>query len=158
MAIICSHRSLSFDISGERLTIQGFSTTRWRIIHLRPGQEGPWSLGLQLYLTERAAYRFNLAGQRPRLFVCAGEASGVPTPTAITASQEVAAGWLDGEQQVLEVDMPLAIQVWLEAYLAHHGEAPPEGRKRARQGAGHSRSEQDRPGHARPGRARELGT
>lgn len=141
MATVRSHRALSFDVIGERRHIKGFSTTRWRITHLQPGHGGPWTLELQLYLTERAAYRFNLTGQTPRLFVCAGEAGGTPTPTAITASQEVAASWLDGEQQVLEVDMPLAIQAWLEAYLAHHGEAPPEGRKKARQGTGHARPE-----------------
>lgn len=139
MASISSHRPLSFDVTGERFTVKGFPTTRWRITGLRPGHEGPWSLVLQLYRTERAAYRFNLTGQRPRLFVLGGEASGDPVPAAITASQEVAAGWLDGEQQVLEVDMPLAIQAWLEAYLTQHGEAPSQNHKKKRQGVGHAR-------------------
>ncbi|MDR9439138.1 MAG: DUF3305 domain-containing protein [Halomonas sp.] len=139
MTSITSHRSLSFDVAGEPLFIKGFATTRWRIIDLAPGQAGPWTLDLQLYMTERAAYRFNLTSDTPRLFVRAGEAGARPAPAAITASQDVAAGWLDGEHQVLEVDMPLAIQAWIEAYLAHRGEAPAEGRKKKRKGAGRAR-------------------
>ena len=64
---------------------------------------------------------------------------GDAEPTAITASQDVAADWMDGEQQVLEAPMPLAIQVWIEAYLARHGEAPMEERKKKRKGAGRAR-------------------
>ncbi|MCL7939131.1 DUF3305 domain-containing protein [Halomonas sp. ATCH28] len=139
MSPISSSRSLSFDVVGEPLAIKGFTTTRWEIIDLAPGHAGPWTLDLQLYMTERAAYRFNLTSATPRLFVQAGEAGARPTPTAITASQDVAAGWLDGEHRVLEVNMPLAIQAWIEAYLAHHGEAPAEGRKKKRKGAGRAR-------------------
>lgn len=139
MSPIRSSRSLSFDVVGEPRSIKGFTTTRWGIVDLAPGHAGPWTLDLQLYMTERAAYRFNLTSVTPRLFVQAGEAGAEPRPTAITASQDVAAGWLDGEHRVLDVDMPLAVQAWLEAYLAHHGEAPAEGRKKKRKGAGRAR-------------------
>ncbi|MEQ6917444.1 DUF3305 domain-containing protein [Halomonas aquatica] len=139
MASISSHRPLSFEVAGEPLVIKGFPTTRWRVVDLAPGEAGPWTLELQLYMTERAAYRFNLTSRSPRLFIRAGEAGATPRPDAITASQEVAAGWLDGEHRVLEVNMPLAIQAWLEAYLALHGEAPDEGRKKKRRGAGRAR-------------------
>lgn len=139
MASITSTRTLSFDVVGEPLSIKGFPTTRWGIVDLSPGNAGPWTLDLQLYMTERAAYRFNLTSGTSRLFVRAGEAGARPVPTAVTASQDVAAGWLDGEHRVLEVDMPLSIQAWLEAYLAHHGEAPEEGRKKKRKGAGRAR-------------------
>jgi len=134
-----SRRPLSFALDSETRRVKGFATTRWRIVDLAPGDAGPWVLPLQLYLTERAAYRFNLTGGVPRLFVRAGDAGAPPHPSALTASQDVAAAWLDGEQQVLEVAMPLAIQAWLEAYLARHGEAPDEGRKKKRQGAGRAR-------------------
>lgn len=136
-----SHRTLSLDIASETRRIKGFSATRWQIVDLVPGDSGPWVLALQLYLTERAAYRFNLDAGTPRLFVRCGESSGEPRPSAITASQDVAASWLDGEQQVLEVAMPLAIRAWLEAYLARHGEAPDEGRKKKRKGAGRAREQ-----------------
>lgn len=136
-----SHRPLSLDLASESRRVKGFSSTRWRIVDLTPGDGGPWVLTLQLYLTERAAYRFNLDAGTPRLFVRCGESSGEPRPSAITASQDVAASWLDGEQQVLEVAMPLALQAWLEAYLARHGEAPDEGRKKKRKGAGRAREQ-----------------
>ncbi|MCE9684202.1 DUF3305 domain-containing protein [Halomonas alkalisoli] len=136
-----SHRTLSLDIASETRRIKSFCATRWQIVDLVPVDSGPWVLTLQLYLTERAAYRFNLDADTPRLFVRCGESSGEPRPSAITASQDVAASWLDGEQQVLEVAMPLAIQAWLEAYLARHGEAPDEGRKKKRKGAGRAREQ-----------------
>ncbi|MGM0534997.1 MAG: DUF3305 domain-containing protein [Pseudomonadota bacterium] len=139
MASLTRTRSLSFDVVGEPVSMKGFTTTRWRISALAPGQAGPWTLDLQLYMTERAAYRFNLASGTPRLFVQAGEAGARPHPAAITASQDVAAGWLDGEHRVLEVAMPLAIQAWIEAYLCQHGEAPEQGRKKKRKGAGRAR-------------------
>ncbi|UYG09565.1 DUF3305 domain-containing protein [Halomonas sp. M4R1S46] len=132
-------RRLSVSLRAERVTSKGFTATRWRVADLVSGDGGPHPLDLQLTLTERAAYRFNLASRSPRLFVNAGDADGEPRPACITASQEVAAAWLDGEQRVLEVAMPLAIQAWLEAYLARHGEAPDEGRKKKRKGAGRAR-------------------
>ncbi|HSP57502.1 MAG TPA: DUF3305 domain-containing protein, partial [Halomonas sp.] len=96
---------------------------------------------LQLFITERSAYRFNLTGGVPRLFVRCGQSGDIPKPSAISASQDVAAAWLDGEHQVLEVDMPLAIQAWLEGYLVRHGEAPAEVRKKKRKGAGRAREQ-----------------
>jgi hypothetical protein len=134
-----SHRTLGFELSSETRRVKGFSSTRWFITDLSPGHRGSWVLDLQLFMTERAAYRFNLRGGVPRLFVLAGQAGDDPVPSAITASQDVAAAWLDGEHRVLETPMPMAIQVWVEAYLAHHGEAPAEGRKKNRKGAGRAR-------------------
>lgn len=119
--------------------IRGFRATQWQIDSLVPGDEGDATLWLQLTMTERAAYRFNLTSATPRLFVRCGDAGGSPTPSAISASQDVAASWMDGEQQVLDVAMPVVIQAWLEAYLARHGEAPEEGRKKKRKGAGRAR-------------------
>ena len=136
-----SQTTLSLDLDVESRQVKGFTSNQWRITALSPGDAGPWVLRLQLFMTERAAYRFNLEAGKPRLFVRCGESGVTPEPSAITASQDVAAAWLDGEQQVLEVEMPLAIQAWLEAYLARHGEAPDEGRKKKRQGAGRAREQ-----------------
>lgn len=141
MSVSSSQTTLSLDLASESRQIKGFTSTRWTITDLSPGDGGPWVLRLQLFLTERAAYRFNLEAGTPRLFVRAGESGTTPCPSAVTASQDVAAAWLDGEQQVLEVAMPLAIQAWIEAYLARHGEAPDEGRKKKRKGAGRAREQ-----------------
>ncbi|RUR31931.1 DUF3305 domain-containing protein [Vreelandella andesensis] len=132
-------RSLSITLVAEPKQVRGFTLTQWRIAELAPGEQGDYVLGLQLYMTERAAYRFNLTSATPRLFVRAGFTGEAPKPDAITASQDVAAGWLDGEQQVLEAPMPMAVQVWLESYLARHGEAPPERRKKKHKGAGRAK-------------------
>lgn len=137
-----SRKQLSFSLVPEHRRIKGFTATQWQIHDLTPGDTGPHVLALQLFMTERAAYRFNLGSLTPRLFVRAGFSGQAPEPTALTASQEVAASWMDGEQQVFDVAMPAAIQLWLEAYLAHHGEAPVEGRKKKRKGAGRAREDQ----------------
>lgn len=129
-------RTLSVTLAAEPKQMKGFTLTQWRIAQLTPGDQGEHVLGLQLTMTERAAYRFNLSSSSPRLFVRAGFTGQAPRPDAISASQDVAAGWLDGEQQVLETAMPVAIQVWIESYLARHGEAPVQGRKKKRKGAG----------------------
>lgn len=119
-----SLRPIAITLAAESVGQGAFRQTQWRIAALHPGEATQDSLWLQLTMAERAAYRFNLASGDPRLFVRAGFSGGPAEPSAITASQEVAAAWLDGEQQVLEAPMPLAIQAWIEAYLARHGEAP----------------------------------
>ncbi|MDR5898657.1 DUF3305 domain-containing protein [Halomonas vilamensis] len=134
-------RPLSVTLTAEEKHVGKFRLRQWRIDSLTPGEEGPYTLWLQLTMTERAAYRFNLTSQAPRLFVRAGFTGEDPSPDAISASQDVAASWMDGEQQVLEAPMPMAIQMWIEGYLARHGEAPPEGRKKKRKGAGRAKEQ-----------------
>jgi len=132
-------RPISITLVAEAKQVKRFTLTQWRIAELALGDQGDNVLNLQLSMTERAAYRFNLTSTTPRLFVRAGFTGQTPKPDAITASQDVAAGWMDGEQQVLEAAMPMAIQVWLENYLARHGEAPMEMRKKKRKGAGRAK-------------------
>ncbi|HSH56515.1 MAG TPA: DUF3305 domain-containing protein [Halomonas sp.] len=139
MTALSNHRSVSLALGEATTRIKGFVSRRHFIRELTPGDGGPWTLILQLTMTERAAYRFNLTSHTPRLFVRCGDAGESPVPSAITASQDVAASWMDGEQQVLDVAMPVAIQSWLEAYLARHGEASEQGRKEKRKGADRDR-------------------
>lgn len=134
-------RTLSLELICEPKSVKGFTQNQWRIARTDPGDGGPHVLTLQLYMTERSAYRFNLGASTPRLFVRCGFSDQTPHPEAITASQDVAAGWMDGEQQVLDTPMPLAIQVWLEAYLARYGEGQDMGRKKKRKGAGRARED-----------------
>ncbi len=129
-------RPISIALVAEPKQVKRFTLTQWRIAELTLGDQGDNVLNLQLSMTERAAYRFNLTSATPRLFARAGFTGQTPKPDAITASQDVAAGWMDGEQQVLEAPMPMAIQVWIESYLARHGEAPMEMRKKNVKGRG----------------------
>ncbi|MGQ7248321.1 DUF3305 domain-containing protein [Halomonas sp. V046] len=139
MPEVTSHRSLSLSLDEQVQEVKGFRRRDWRVGDVTIGDAGPWVLTLQLTLTERAAYRFNLSADQPRLFVHAGHCDDIARPCSVSASQDVAAGWMDGEHRVLEVAMPWALRVWIEAYLAHHGEAPEEGRKKKRQGAGRAK-------------------
>ncbi|MCA0917909.1 MULTISPECIES: DUF3305 domain-containing protein [Halomonas] len=139
MTEMSNRRQLSLDLGHHDRMVKGFRQRNWEITGLEPGNSGPWVLTLVLSMTERAAYRFNLESQTPRLFVRAGHSDLPPKPDAVTASQDVAANWMDGEHRVLATPMPLALQAWVEAYLAAHGEAPTEGRKKKRKGAGRAR-------------------
>lgn len=134
-----SLRTLSLRVEGQPRTVKGFTVTQWDVTALEPGSDGPYVLGLQLYMTERAAYRHNLGAGSPRVFVRCEEHDAIMFPDAVTASQEVAAGWMDGERLVLDVAMPLAIQLWLEAYLVRHGEGDDGARKKKRKGTGRAK-------------------
>ncbi len=80
-------------------------------------------LPLELHRDERSAYRFNLNSVVPHLFVLCDDSEGDEwQPMQITACQDLAASWLDGEQKVLEYPMPEALQCWIEGFIAEHGE------------------------------------
>ena len=139
MTRLANRRPLSVTITPQDKVIKGFRQRSWAVERLEPGDQGPSVVTLVLSLTERAAYRFNLQAAAPRLFIRAGHSDGEPHIDAVTASQDVAANWMDGEHRVLATEMPLAIQAWIEAYLVAHGDAPIEGRKKKRKGAGRAR-------------------
>ncbi|WP_086481967.1 DUF3305 domain-containing protein [Oceanospirillum sanctuarii] len=80
-------------------------------------------LPFELHRDERSAYRFNLNSVVPHLFVLCDDSEGDEwQPMQITACQDLAASWLDGEQKVLEYPMPEALQCWMEAFITEHGE------------------------------------
>ena len=44
-------------------------------------------------------------------------------PFLVTASQDVAASYMDGgEEDVYSISMPEAIQCWIEGFIGRHGE------------------------------------
>ncbi|ABE59262.1 DUF3305 domain-containing protein [Chromohalobacter israelensis] len=136
-------RHISFALASQRQEVKGFTSLAWHIASMGCHDNGPYVLPLTLMLTERTAYRFNLDSQQPRLFVRCEATDEGPQPREMTASQDVAANWLDGDTQVLDAPMPLAIQAWLEAYLARHGERIEAGRKKKRAVAGRARQHQE---------------
>jgi len=114
----------------------------WKIDALLPNQDGDPSfspLKLQLHRDDRTAYRFNLNSQQPHLFLLCSEdeCDGALNPLHITASQEEAASFMDGEHTVLETPMPEAVQCWIDSYLGIHGELIDQGRKK-KKGRGRS--------------------
>jgi len=105
-------------------------------------QDYCWSgLGLELFRDERGAYRFNLSAAEPRLFVicCHDEAQDCMRPYLISASQDAAASYMDGgDEDVFSVSMPPALQCWIEAFIARHGEPElglSQGKRRRYRGA-----------------------
>jgi len=77
---------------------------------------------LTLYRDERTDYRFNLSSQDPHLFIVCEENDEQLTPLLITAAQSVAGSYMDGDYQVLHIQMPLPVQAWMEAFIGRHGE------------------------------------
>lgn len=145
-------RWLTVTLAPSQQTLGRFTLDTWVISRIAPADHGETTprtpdqaaqpepqrtLPLQLHLTERTDYRYNLRCEQPRLFVLCEEreADGMQ-PRVVTACQEVASHWLDGDQLVLDTPMPPALMVWLEGYLARHGERIDEGKKKKRKGAG----------------------
>ncbi|OBT13395.1 hypothetical protein A9264_06925 [Vibrio sp. UCD-FRSSP16_10] len=90
---------------------------------------------IQLFRDERTDYRFNLSSDNPKLFIVLENTIEELSLVSATVSQSVAGSFLDGDYLVLSVDLPLAVQIWMEAYLARHGELIEHKRKK-RKGAG----------------------
>ncbi|WP_286238496.1 DUF3305 domain-containing protein [Neptuniibacter halophilus] len=133
---------LQVALSAETVEVAGWESKRWKISELLPVQDqtaGYTPLQLELHRDERSAYRFNLDSVRPHLFVLCSEdeAEEQLTPVHITASQDDAASFMDGEHQLLETPMPEAIQCWIDTYLGIHGELIESGKKK-KKGKGRS--------------------
>ncbi len=136
------HWPLQVCLHSETVNVNGWDTDRWKISALLPDQSSDegHNLTLELHKDERTAYRFNLNSESPHLFVLCNqdEASGDYSPVHITASQDDAASYMDGEHQLLETLMPPAIQCWIDTYLGIHGELIDEGKKKKKRGKGRS--------------------
>ena len=106
-------------------------------------------LALELFRDERAAYRFNIGSSDPRLFIVCNEDEEHERmePFLITASQDVAASYMDGgEEDVYSVPMPEAIQCWIEGFIARHGEPELEVGKSKRRHHGRRKGAQQEKG------------
>ncbi|SON48662.1 DUF3305 domain-containing protein [Vibrio tapetis] len=131
-------------IEAKEVTSGRWSVTQWQWadVILQPSSSGKpegdaWILALELFRDERTDYRFNLSSQQPKLFLAIEEENERLKPITLTASQSIAGNFLDGDYLVLSIDMPLAIQAWMEAYIGRHGELL-EQRRKKRKGAGRS--------------------
>lgn len=127
----------------ESILTRGWETERWSIKELMPDvakREGYNDIELELHKDERTAYRFNLNSASPHLFVLCNEdeTDNALTAIHITASQDEAASFMDGEHPILETPMPAAVQCWIDNYLGIHGELIDEGKKKKKKGKGRS--------------------
>jgi hypothetical protein len=97
------------------------------------------TLPLELHRSETEAYRVNLSGRAPAIYVVLREVEASDTtagndvaPFAVTASPYDAEGYMEGADVVEAVPMPDGLIAWVKAFVdRHHVEQPFVKRKRA---------------------------
>lgn len=114
---------------------RGWPSINWEVAEIsrqQPQRPDAQPLWLLLHRDERMAYRFNLSSESPRLFViCEDITADERVPRKLTVAQDVAADYMDAGQPVHSIPMPVPVTVWLEAFMAHHGEVEdPRAQKR----------------------------
>ena len=122
------------------------------------------TLPLELHRSETEAYRVNLSGRAPAIYVVLREveasdstAGNDVAPFAVTASPYDAEGYMEGDDVVEAVPMPDGLIAWVQAFVErHHVEQRFVKRKRKRALPGDRGSEGQAEGVADPP-ARERG-
>ncbi len=131
--------SIGVELTEHEISTGMWVTTQWQLtgFDLTPNEDTPDVCLLQLHKDERTDYRFNLSSQSPKLFLVMDNLDSVEKPVIqlITASQAVAARYMDSDNLVLSNDMPLPVQAWMEAFIGRHGEML-EVKRKKRKGAG----------------------
>ena len=98
------------------------------------------TLPLQLHRAETEAYRVNLAGRSPAIYVVlrkvqpsARTAGNEMAPFLVTVSPYEAEGYMEGEDLVEAAPMPQALIAWVREFVErHHVDQPFVKRKRKR--------------------------
>jgi Protein of unknown function (DUF3305) len=155
-----------------------WQTHRWRPVAVIPGAPAidAWrelargerfvrwhaaTLPLELHRTETEAYRVNLSGKTPGIFVVlrkvepdAKTAGNAIAPFLVTASPYEAEGYLEGEDVVEVTPMSEGLIAWVDAFVQrHHVEEPfvKRKRKRAKGSDGEPQGSGEATGNAVPG-------
>ncbi|MGF1733269.1 DUF3305 domain-containing protein [Photobacterium kasasachensis] len=133
---------IAFRLASEEKQIGRWSTLSWSIEDVClydqdkknevAQSDGGYILPLELYRDERTEYRFNLSSQDPHLFIVCEEENEQLSPLLVTAAQSVAGSYMDGDYQVLHIQIPLQVQAWMEAFIGRHGELIEFRRKRCK--------------------------
>lgn len=98
------------------------------------------TLPLELHRAETEAYRVNLSGRAPGIYVVLRQtrpsertAGNEVAPFLVTASPSEAEGYLQGDDLVEAAPMPEALAAWVRAFVErHHVDQPFVKRKRKR--------------------------
>jgi hypothetical protein len=98
------------------------------------------TLPLQLHRAETEAYRVNLSGRSPAIYVVLRKvqpsertAGNEVAPFLVTASPYEAEGYMEGEDLVEAAPMPQALLAWVQHFVdRHHVDQPFVKRKRKR--------------------------
>ncbi|MDX2321834.1 MAG: DUF3305 domain-containing protein [Moritella sp.] len=146
---------IAFSLRSEEKQVGRWTTLSWSIEDIELYQQAPASTAteevkdttgsttryertLYLYRDERTDYRFNLSSQDPHLFIVCEVTDEQFSPLLITAAQSVASSYMDGDYQVLHIQMPLPVQAWMEAFIGRNGELIEFKKKRCKDRKGRS--------------------
>jgi hypothetical protein len=90
------------------------------------------NIPLELHSDWAESYRYNLIGDKPRLFVvCTGTEDGELRPVIVTANPDEASAHLEGDEQVFATPIPPEIYKELERFVVEYYVPTPR-RKRKR--------------------------
>lgn len=97
----------------------------WVQLRREPGWEHYLAAGrLDLHRSDLSSYRYNLAGEQPRLFVALRREEGRVRVLLVTLAPDEAQKFMESGDDVVEaVALPAAIRAWAEEFCACH---PPE--------------------------------
>jgi len=87
-------------------------------------------LVLQLKRDEAEGYYMNLTSDQPKVFVLWRMGEDIAEPQMLTASYNEGARWLDNEENVDGVPLPVELMNWIAAFTDHHYQ--PEPRKKVK--------------------------
>jgi hypothetical protein len=113
--------------SGPRLLFKGDDEERW----LHPGFK------VELFRDDAEGYYLNVSTPAPCWFVlwrmeeeaCIAD-EPMPIPTMVSLSYHDAGRWLDAQETVEQVPVPLHVAEWLRAFVEEHYVVEPKRRKR----------------------------
>jgi hypothetical protein len=106
--------------SGERVILSSENLTQ----ALFPG------FTLQLYLDEAEGYYLNITSPQPKIFVMWRLEDGTARPDRLTVSYHEGARWMDSEESVAGVALPVDLLPWIAEFVAEHYK--PEPKKKVR--------------------------
>ena len=106
--------------SGERVILNSEDLTQV----LFPG------FRLQLHLDEAEGYYLNITSPQPKIFVMWRLDEGTARPDRLSVSYHEGARWMDSEETVAGVALPVDLLPWIAEFVAEHYR--PEPRKKAR--------------------------
>lgn len=106
--------------SGERVILSSEDLTQV----LFPG------FRLQLHLDEAEGYYLNITSPQPKVFVMWRLDEGTARPDRLSVSYHEGARWMDSEETVAGVALPVDLLPWIAEFVAAHYQ--PEPRKKAR--------------------------
>ena len=85
---------------------------------------------IKLHRDEAEGYRMNITSPQPKVFVLWRMREGVARPEMLSVSYNEGARWMDSDEHVDGVPLPLELLPWIEAFAAQHYQPEPRKPKR----------------------------